>query len=730
MLDKIVHIRSIGRFRNYAACGDVSLRKLTLIYAENGRGKTTLCGILRSLQTGQTEFIAERKTLNDTAPSEVHLRLGGADFRFTNDAWTAVHADILIFDPVFVSENVYSGDYVEHEQKKNLYRVIVGAEGVRLAKQIEELDRQIRDINADLRTKEGALSKHLPPGVALTDYLRWQPVADIAEQVRRKSEELSIWQHTTARSGEIQARHPFAKVILPFLPSDFFAVLAKQLSDIVSDAETKVRQHIAQQQMGLQGESWLSQGLGYVKDDRCPFCGQGVRANDLIKAYRSHFSDAYGSLKQDVAQLAIQVDTAIGERAQSPILQALADNAALVEFWRPFTTVDLPVIPLPDIQRQYATIRNRCLALARRKQDTPTEAVTPDTEFTAAVSQFEVLRTVVASYNAAVDAANLLTQKHKAAASSQGDQAALRNELAQMEARKERFDPEVAGACRAYQTALDSKVTLERSKTATRTLLDRICRDLLKAHEQSINAYLDQFGAGFKITNARHLYTGGAPSSHYQIEINNTPLDLGDVRTTAGTPCFKTSLSSGDRSALALAFFLAMLKQDAGIGRKIVVFDDPFTSLDRFRRTCTQQFIHRLSDSAEQVIVLSHEPLFLKLLFDECPSAEAGVKTLQMSKAGGTTVIGEWDIGVETSPPVGRVPVRRGPERPLGRGVGRGIWGGGSLRRVVPIRRTAMKACGDLGVSAGPFRRGRDRRGWREVPFRPSRGRDGAGKCP
>lgn len=138
MLEKIVEIRSIGRFRNYVANGDVSFRRLTLVYAENGRGKTTLCAILRSLQTGQSEFVAERKTLGATDPAFVHLRINNANFQFTNGAWMGIYPDVLIFDPVFVNDNVYSGDYVEHEHKKNLYRVIVGAEGVRLAREIED----------------------------------------------------------------------------------------------------------------------------------------------------------------------------------------------------------------------------------------------------------------------------------------------------------------------------------------------------------------------------------------------------------------------------------------------------------------------------------------------------------------------------------------------------------------------------------------------------------------
>jgi hypothetical protein len=34
MLEKIVRINGIGRFRDYRASGDVTFRKLTLVYAE------------------------------------------------------------------------------------------------------------------------------------------------------------------------------------------------------------------------------------------------------------------------------------------------------------------------------------------------------------------------------------------------------------------------------------------------------------------------------------------------------------------------------------------------------------------------------------------------------------------------------------------------------------------------------------------------------------------------
>ena len=88
MIEKFISIKNIGRFRDCSPRGDVTFRKLTLLFAENGRGKTTLCAILRSLQTGHPEFISERKTLGTINPTSVQIRLGGCNLTFENNAWS------------------------------------------------------------------------------------------------------------------------------------------------------------------------------------------------------------------------------------------------------------------------------------------------------------------------------------------------------------------------------------------------------------------------------------------------------------------------------------------------------------------------------------------------------------------------------------------------------------------------------------------------------------------
>ena len=74
-LKKFLSIQNVGRFHNASAAGDVEFRKFTLIYGENGRGKTTICAILRSLQSGDGGHIVGRQTLGTVAAAGVKVLL-------------------------------------------------------------------------------------------------------------------------------------------------------------------------------------------------------------------------------------------------------------------------------------------------------------------------------------------------------------------------------------------------------------------------------------------------------------------------------------------------------------------------------------------------------------------------------------------------------------------------------------------------------------------------------
>ena len=158
MLKKIVSIKNVGRFKHYGAVGDVELKRYNLLFAENGRGKTTLCSILRSLQSGVGAHVIGRTTLGSTEAPEIRLLSDGLTLIFANGAWNNTISDIAIFDATFVSDNVFSGDLVDVGHKRNLYRVIIGRAGVTLAGEIEGLDDASRAKAAEIREKAAPIA--------------------------------------------------------------------------------------------------------------------------------------------------------------------------------------------------------------------------------------------------------------------------------------------------------------------------------------------------------------------------------------------------------------------------------------------------------------------------------------------------------------------------------------------------------------------------------------------
>lgn len=88
------------------------------------------------------------------------------------------------------------------------------------------------------------------------------------------------------------------------------------------------------------------------------------------------------------------------------------------------------------------------------------------------------------------------------------------------------------------------------------------------------------------------MNTRGGSTANYTLLIdgNRVPLS-GDP----GEPSFRNTLSAGDRNTLALAFFFASLQDDPQRAQRVVVIDDPMTSLDEHRTLHTLQEMDRLA---------------------------------------------------------------------------------------------------------------------------------------
>jgi wobble nucleotide-excising tRNase len=580
-----------------------------------------------------------RATLGSTEPPEVHLLTPGGPLRFRDGAWNSAYPNIRVFDGTYVRENVFAGDVVDTEHRRNLYRVIIGAQGVALAASVNILDEQIRTKTNEIRDNRAQIQRLLPQGMTQEDFIALADDPEIDARIAAKERELQA----ARQAAQLQQKAGLTPLTVPVFPAAFAALLAKTFANVAADAERRVGEHIERHHMQARGETWIAEGLQYIADDSCPFCAQRIDAVGLIQDYRELFSREYHALRDEVTALKRQVDAAMGERIASGLERTVTQNTASSDSWRQFCELTTPVLPDgQSVTETMGALRETAQALLDLKAGTPLEAVPPNDDFTRTLERFEALRTSLGTYNARVATTNAVIEarKRQAQAANVRD---VETELSRLQAQKTRQTADARALCDASVRLQTEKETLEGQKATARQQLDTHTQQVITQYGQRINWYLERINASFGISTPTHTYRGGTPSTSYQIIINGNSVDLGDPQTPLNRPSFKNTLSSGDRTTLALAFFFAQLELDANRANVTVVFDDPFGSMDGFRRNHTVNQIYRCGQNCLQVVVLSHDPNFLHLLWERVALAER--KSLSLARIGeeNTTIV-EWDI--------------------------------------------------------------------------------------
>ena len=284
-------------------------------------------------------------------------------------------------------------------------------------------------------------------------------------------------------------------------------------------------------------------------------------------------------------------------------------------------------------------------SLFAAKQTNLTEAVS-GTHAEEALAAWEAGRNRVAAENAKIEAFLAEIKKLKDSLDP-AKLPALENELKLLQATKRRHEPDIAALANTLDECKTQREAIAKDKAAVRAALDEHGGAITATLGTSINTYLKRLAAGFKIDYRKPDYRGKEPSASYNILINEVPVSprIGEL----DKPSFRNTLSAGDRSTLALALFLAKVNVDPKLDETIVVLDDPFTSLDHFRRQFTTIEIRKLCGRALQTIVLSHEKTFLRLLWDKIDQSTISSLALQTG-APGITTIAPYDIAAATQP--------------------------------------------------------------------------------
>ena len=639
MIEHIQLLRNVGLFDDHSPPAQTALKPFTLIYGENARGKTTLAAILRSLATNNPDLIVERHRLGAQHPPHVVFSHPGGQAVFQNGAWSQSLPDIAIFDDAFVSANVCSGIELQTPHRQNLHELILGAQGVALNAALQGHVTRIEKHNAALRELAEAIPARALGPYKVDAFCNLDEDPDIDQKIQDAERRLAAAQSADA----IRQRPGFQAIGLPDFDIDAINdVLGRTLADLEAAAAEQVRAHIAK--LGNGGESWVSEGMPRIapasegqEGDVCPFCAQDLADSDLIDHYRAYFSQAYEDLKAAIRQTGIAVRDAHSGDIPSAFERDVRTAAQAREFWKDFAELPEIDIDTAAVARDWNAARDSALEQLRAKAAAPLEPIALTQDSIQAIQNYRTHIAEVAELSERLVAANdrLDIVKEQAAAD---DLAALSTDLAKLQVQKARYSPEVVPRCDAYSAEKDAKKATEALRTQARAALDQYREQIFPTFENAINDYLQRFGASFRLGEVQSVNTRGGSAASFCVVINQQNIDI----TADEGPSFRNTLSAGDRNTLALAFFFASLDQDPDLANKIVVIDDPMTSLDDHRTLRTREEIMAMATRVEQVIVLSHSKPFLCSLWEQADKNTA--IPLRMNRAATGSEIAVWDV--------------------------------------------------------------------------------------
>lgn len=214
MIDKLLNLKNIGIFTELqvdSSTWDKGFRKNNLIFAANGQGKTTISVVFESLAKGNKDLLVGRKTLGSEGVQKIEFLSGTSKIKFENDAWTSLISDIEIFNARFITENLYIGDTINPEHKRNLHQFVLGEEGVTLINQINELDEQIKQVQSQIKTADKVIQAHTAKKMDTEAFIALPNIDNVDNQIKKLESTLKnleqsedIMKHTEFTSIEIK----------------------------------------------------------------------------------------------------------------------------------------------------------------------------------------------------------------------------------------------------------------------------------------------------------------------------------------------------------------------------------------------------------------------------------------------------------------------------------------------------------------------------------------------
>lgn len=419
MLEKIVKIDGVGIFHSGAPAAR-DLEKITLIYADNARGKSTLSAILKACSTGDAAAITSRATIGGNRAAAVHLRFNDGttarSLKYENGAWDGAAGQVHVFDNAFVETNVYAASEVNTSQHEALLDFALGVAAVAKRHEVEKHgDAQTAATRA--RTDaENKLAGHrgntaLPIFTMLAEDDGADAKISALEQRLTNTRQAELLNARPKLSEDPAQEFDWAPVE---------SVLAATFKQIQEGASAVVHAHFDSTRWS--GVSrWAEEGHQHKPDSgACPYCGQSTEGIELIKAYDTYFNQAYKDHLSSIGELTRRPDQMLPAKLIQAWTASAITNSERVQAWRPQLELNVALLDVKHLAELAEVVRSTLAAAADRKAAAPLEALDVAVLLPAKDAAKQI-STMQADYLASVSEANKAIDAFRAGLAAEDD---------------------------------------------------------------------------------------------------------------------------------------------------------------------------------------------------------------------------------------------------------------------------------------------------------------------
>ena len=578
-ITRIKQIKDYRIFRHWKQSGNTDFARFNVIYGGNGSGKSTLAALLTEVAKGDWSD----GTILTVKDDNQHAR----DIRSKDEA---LATRLCVFDADYVAKNLKLD---EGETESLLY---LGEESIDIQNRREELETAIDEANSstipqlkkqleaagdkcnEIGTKGAAKVAGKLQGVDVSydgrRYKRPKFIKALDDALQSPSRDMSdfdvdqqikrITSPTTDRITEL------SNLSIPLTD------IATQVSRVL--ARTVTSEAIDALKSNHNAATWVQEGMQLHRaGDRCLFC-DGVYTEERVDRLNRHFDESLRQVQQTIDRLDTQI--VIYEEQCEQFVKGLEPPKSLDEVrtkcWLDHT--DAIHCTIAAVKERLAFLRQQ---LARKREELFQSLTLVESNTGSAVSDnvdVEPLNVIIREHNSDIDNYDQLKNQ-------------VCNDVVQYYVEQVREDY-VASKAAAQEVESKLNSTQEQLK-ANKAELQQL------KNSQQNHAHFAQL-----LTTDLHRYFG---RDELTFELSD---DNGYVIQRNGQKA--DHLSEGEQRSIALLYFLRDIESNgANLRERIVVFDDPVSSVDDGAATGAFAYIWdkcigKKQNGVGQLIVLTH----------------------------------------------------------------------------------------------------------------------------